>query len=249
MIARIQMLSSPVSYYKMLELTNGQCTINFHLNSGYPVFCPSAPQNAYSNHPNTGHPKIRFIWIPTLLGVRYSNGGHYIYEQTPQAWVWAHHISTLVRLLPDHCVLYCECRDGVGVAPLRVILPKYCDLNIWKRDIFTIKQIFLVRFLDYHSKTGPCNSRAHLNHLNFGHVWFLNEYLLCIIFRWHMSPYFRSKSCFRFWSFFSFIEIRCWGWPPFKSRQRWRHTTRGPTCSCRTRERASKKLCSTEIGT
>ena len=24
------------------------------------------------------------------------------YEQMPQAWVWAHHISILVRLLPDH---------------------------------------------------------------------------------------------------------------------------------------------------
>ena len=30
----------------------------------------------------------------------------YCYEQTPQAWVWAHHISTLVRLLPDHRVVY-----------------------------------------------------------------------------------------------------------------------------------------------
>ena len=28
-----------------------------------------------------------------------------LYEQMPQAWVWAHHISTLVRLLPDHRVL------------------------------------------------------------------------------------------------------------------------------------------------
>ena len=28
--------------------------------------------------------------------------GGYIYEQMPQAWVWAHHISILVRLLPDH---------------------------------------------------------------------------------------------------------------------------------------------------
>ena len=26
----------------------------------------------------------------------------WIYEQMPQAWVWAHHISILVRLLPDH---------------------------------------------------------------------------------------------------------------------------------------------------
>ena len=31
---------------------------------------------------------------------------NYSYEQMPQAWVWAHHISTLVRLLPDHRIIY-----------------------------------------------------------------------------------------------------------------------------------------------
>ena len=29
----------------------------------------------------------------------------WVYEQMPQAWVWAHHISIFVRLLPDHRIL------------------------------------------------------------------------------------------------------------------------------------------------
>ena len=29
----------------------------------------------------------------------------YSYVQIPQAWVWAHYISTLVLMLPNHCDL------------------------------------------------------------------------------------------------------------------------------------------------
>ena len=41
-------------------------------------------------------------WISIFYFVQYLNTS---YEQMPQAWVWAHHISILVRLLPDHRIL------------------------------------------------------------------------------------------------------------------------------------------------
>ena len=44
--------------------------------------------------------KIKNIMVPRLAMML-----ERVYEQMSQAWVWAHHISTLVRLLPDHRVL------------------------------------------------------------------------------------------------------------------------------------------------